>query len=98
MRYIIVGCLLDKSIITLLHFPALNVSTLHSALKHQLYVHEEGPINSPFIILQLQGTGFTALMFACKGGHLDTVFTLLGQSANTAIRNRVRHIHEHSVL
>ena len=70
----------------LLHFPALNVSTLHSAL---LYSR---------IILQLQGTGFTALMFACKGGHLDTVFTLLGHSANTAIRNRVSHIHEHSLL
>ena len=37
-------------------------------------------------------------MFACKGGHLDTVFTLLGHSANTAIRNKVSHIHEHSVL
>ena len=28
-------------------------------------------------------------MFACKGGHLDTVITLLEHSANTALRNRV---------
>ena len=39
--------------------------------------------------LHMQDTGFTALMFACKGGHLDTVITLLEHSANTALGNRV---------
>ena len=36
-----------------------------------------------------QNTGYTAVMFACKGGHLDTVFTLLDNSANTSIRKKV---------
>ena len=43
----------------------------------------------PNTLYILQDTGFTALMFACKGGHLDTVITLLEHSANTALRNRV---------
>ena len=34
-------------------------------------------------------------MFACKGGHLDTVFTLLQHNVNTVIRNRVSHITIH---
>ena len=29
-------------------------------------------------------------MFACKGGHLGTVRTLLSYSANTSIKNKVR--------
>ena len=37
----------------------------------------------------MQDTGFTALMFACKGGHLDTVITLLEHSANNALTNGV---------
>ena len=36
-----------------------------------------------------QSTGFTALMFACKGGHLDTVMTLMRHGANPHIKNRV---------
>ena len=28
-------------------------------------------------------------MFACKGGHLDTVLTLLDYNSNTVIKNRV---------
>ena len=39
----------------------------------------------------LQSTGFTALMFACIGGHLDTVMTLLEHGANSHVRNRVSH-------
>ena len=37
----------------------------------------------------MQETGFTALMLACKRGHLDTVIILLERNANTALRNRV---------
>ena len=39
----------------------------------------------------LQSTGFTALMFACMGGHLDTVMTLLENGANSHVKNRVSH-------
>ena len=38
----------------------------------------------------MQDTGYTALMLACKGGHLDTVITLMEHSANIALRNGVR--------
>ena len=37
----------------------------------------------------LQNTGYTALMFACKGGHLDTVMILMGHVADPLIRNSV---------
>ena len=37
----------------------------------------------------MQGTGYTALMFACKGGHLDTVIGLMEHGANSAIKNQV---------
>ena len=36
-----------------------------------------------------QDTGFTALMFACKKGHLDTVSVLLEHSATTNIHDKV---------
>ena len=37
----------------------------------------------------MQGTGYTALMFACKGGHQDTVKVLVEHGANSAITNQV---------
>ena len=37
----------------------------------------------------MQGTGYTALMFACMGGHLDTVIGLMEHGANSAIKNQV---------
>ncbi|CAI8025202.1 Ankyrin repeat and MYND domain-containing protein 2 [Geodia barretti] len=37
--------------------------------------------------LQQSNTGYTALMFACKGGHLDTVMILMGHVADPLIRN-----------
>ena len=37
-----------------------------------------------------QDTGFTALMLASQGGHLDTVLTLLDYSSNASIKNKVR--------
>ena len=36
-------------------------------------------------------------MFACKGGHLDTVFTLLDNSANTSISNKVSLCNENTI-
>ena len=41
------------------------------------------------IAVSFQSTGFTALMFACEKGHLDTVITLLEYGANSHVRNRV---------
>ena len=41
--------------------------------------------------ISLQSTGFTAVMFACKNGHLDTVMTLMRHGANPHIKNRVCH-------
>jgi ankyrin repeat protein len=38
--------------------------------------------------LQQSSTGYTALMFACKGGHLDTVIGLMEHGANSAIKNQ----------
>ncbi|CAI8006870.1 Ankyrin repeat domain-containing protein 50 [Geodia barretti] len=38
--------------------------------------------------LQQSGTGYIALMFACKGGHLDTVIGLMEHGANSAIKNQ----------
>ncbi|CAI8014406.1 Poly [ADP-ribose] polymerase tankyrase-2 [Geodia barretti] len=37
--------------------------------------------------LQQSLTGYTALMFACKGGHLDTVIGLMEHGADAKIRN-----------
>ncbi|CAI8025558.1 Putative ankyrin repeat protein RF_1099 [Geodia barretti] len=37
--------------------------------------------------LQQSNTGYTALMFACKGGHLDTVKVLMEHGADPLIRN-----------
>ncbi|CAI8034155.1 Putative ankyrin repeat protein L93, partial [Geodia barretti] len=37
--------------------------------------------------LQQSETGYTALMFACKGGHLDTVIGLMEHGADAKIRN-----------
>ena len=39
----------------------------------------------------VQSTGFTAVMFACKNGDLDTVMTLMRHGANPHIKNRVSH-------
>ena len=39
----------------------------------------------------MQSTGFTALMLACKGGHIDTVITLMEHGANSHLRNRVNN-------
>ena len=47
-----------------------------------------GAVTAVFLV---QGTGFTALMFACMGGHLDTVKTLLEHGANSRVKNRVSH-------
>ncbi|CAI8045066.1 Kinase D-interacting substrate of 220 kDa [Geodia barretti] len=38
--------------------------------------------------LQQSSTGYTALMFACKGGHLDTVIGHMEHGANSAIKNQ----------
>ena len=69
---------LCRSMITLFKLCAL--------IKHGLFDSWENSI------LQLQDTGFTALMFACKGGHGDTVSALLKHSANPAIKNKVKSI------
>ena len=37
----------------------------------------------------VQSTGYTALMFACKGGHLETVKVLREHGADSQIRNAV---------
>ena len=42
---------------------------------------------SPLYVIQ--NTGYTALMFACKGGHLDTVMILMEHGADANIRNVV---------
>ena len=42
-----------------------------------------------FLVNFMQGTGYTALMFACKGGHQDTVKVLVEHGANSAITNQV---------
>ena len=36
-----------------------------------------------------QSTGYTALMFACKKGHLDTVLVLMEHGVNLEITNMV---------
>ena len=46
--------------------------------------------------MSLQGNGFTALMFACKRGYLDTVFALLNHRANTSLRNIVSPLTAYS--
>jgi ankyrin repeat protein len=43
--------------------------------------------------LQQSNTGYTALMFACKGGHLDTVKVLMEHGADPLIRNSVSCTH-----
>ena len=45
--------------------------------------------DKPYYVMQ--ETGYTPLMFACKGGHLDTVMVLMEHRADAKIRNVVCH-------
>ena len=62
----------------------------------QQSVESYSPTNNYYTLLPLtcQSTGYTALMFASKGGHLDTVKVLREHGADPLIRNAVSLHHK----
>ena len=43
--------------------------------------------------LSLQSTGWTALMFATKNGHLNVVLALISAKADILVKNKVCNYH-----